>query len=68
MVGNIHEKKIYGKNFSSLQATDHYKLLYLFVVRKFHVFNFCHSRIFQAKFTVVAGKTYIVEIHAFMHY
>ena len=35
MVGNIHEKKFCGKNFLSWQATDYYKLLYLFVVTKF---------------------------------
>ena len=35
VVGNIHEKKFRGKKFSSQQATNHYKLLYFFVVRKF---------------------------------
>ena len=34
-VGNIHEKKFCGKKFSSQQATNHYKLLYFFVVIKF---------------------------------
>ena len=34
-VGNIHEKKFRGKKFSSQQATNHYKLLYFFVVIKF---------------------------------
>ena len=46
VVGNIHEKK-----FSSVQATDHYKLLYLFVVTKFRVFNFCHTRLLTKIFS-----------------
>ena len=49
MVGNIHEK-FHGKK---ILATDHYKLLYLFMVRKF-VFNFRRTwllmKIFHAEF------------------
>ena len=43
MVGDIHEKKICGKNLLSWQVTDHCKL-YLFVVRKFCVLKFHRTR------------------------
>ena len=43
VVGNIHEKKLRGKKFLSQQATNHYKLLYFFVVRKFLCVSFSSS-------------------------
>ena len=43
--------KICGWKFSSWLATHHYKLLYVFMVRKFRVFDFCRTQLQTKNFS-----------------
>ena len=58
VVGNIYEKKICGKKFSSYQATNHYKLLYFFMVRKFLSYLAYNENFFMPNFSQTTVLAY----------